>query len=95
MKNSDKVDNRRVLIVSLTELVDGIRVEWVEDKGQFIFPEVVYSQCKHKIFGKEWVVYVDSCCVSNYMGLNDCIRIVSKLWKLGTFSELGEVILDV
>lgn len=87
-------DSRRVLIVTLVESLEGIRVSWVEDKGQFFFPEIVYAQCEHKIYGKEWIVYVDTNMVRDYMGINDCIRVVSKLWKLGLFSELGEVTLN-
>lgn len=94
MGNNKLVDKRRILIVTLTEVVEGLRVEWVEDKGQFIFPEVVYSQCTNKIFGKEWIVYVDSNCVRDYMGRDDCIRVVSKLWGLGLFSGLGEITLN-
>lgn len=84
-------DSRRVLIVTLVESGDGVRVSWIEDKGQFIFNEIVYAQCEHKIYGTEWIVYVDSNMVFDYMGINDCIRIVSKLWRLGTFNTMGEL----
>lgn len=90
----DNTDNRRFLIVTLTEIVDGIRVEWVEDRGQFIFPGAVYNQCSHVIYGTEWIVHVDVNMVADYMSHRDCIRVVSKLWMAGLFSELGEVEID-
>jgi dTDP-D-glucose 4,6-dehydratase len=89
MNNKTISDNRRILIVTLVETTEGLRVSWVEDKGQFFFKEVIYKQCEHKIYGKEWIVYVDTNLVRDYMGINDCIRVVSKLWKLGLFDSLG------
>lgn len=91
----NKIDERKILIVTLVEDAAGLRVSWVQDKGQFFFPEIVYKQCNHKIFGKEWIVHVDTNMADNYMGRSDCVRAVVEIWERGLFSDLGEVILNV